>query len=47
MKKQLNRKQAGSYLSSTREQVLSSRAKREVEIKKPSLWSRIKSIFFC
>jgi len=50
MKKELNRKQAGSYLSNTREQVLSSREKEKlktirVDIKRPSLWERIKSFF--
>jgi hypothetical protein len=48
MKKELNRKQAGTYLSSTREQVLSSREKRKtirVDLRKPNLWERIKSFF--
>tara|TARA_R110000751_G_scaffold258455_2_gene357835 strand:+ start:546 stop:686 length:141 start_codon:yes stop_codon:yes gene_type:complete len=45
--KELKRKQAGEYLSRTRDAVSSSRVKRKDAIKKPSLWSRIKSVFFC
>ena len=46
--KELKRKEAGHYLSSTREQVLSSREKRKtirVDVRKPSLWDRIKRLF--
>ena len=45
--KELNRKEAGTYTSNVREEVLSSRAKRKtvrVDIKKPSLWERISPI---
>ncbi|MDB4127224.1 hypothetical protein N9562_00425 [Flavobacteriaceae bacterium] len=45
--KELNRKEAGTYTSNVREEVLSSRAKRKtvkVDIKKPNLLQRISPI---
>ena len=45
--KELNRKEAGAYLSSTRKPEASSREKRKtflVSVKKPSLWDKIKKL---
>ena len=45
--KELKRKKAGAYLSSSREEVKPSREKRKtfiVSIKRPSLWERVKDL---
>ena len=46
-KKELNRKEAGTHLSNSREEVMPSREKRKtfvVSIKRPSLWERVKDL---